>query len=680
MIDFENTLRHFQDREDAIAKFDSLWAVDNLNWILVFDGFSGYGKTTLLTYLEVKRCKAEGIPHKVVRFGAGAATKEKTYLAYDEMLERLLMRQYLPDGVVEQYEKDFDEALAQRDARITPLQIEQKQTLGKEHVQQVNLDLAEREREIARQTRGQLTRPWLRAMGHLQNEARVVLMMDTYEFFQDTALEEDQQWLWEVLEQLQARVPGLRVVIGSRVTVRFYEHGVSENPLEPFGEPDSDALLQSLQVADPAFRKAVFDRLAKGHPLVTRMAAEWWHSAPDGALAETIPEVAGTEEAIEWIQNKIIDRITDASLREAVRWTVLLRSFNLDVLNAVLPDGIIPLNAQDNFKQLIQYSFVRKTDVGFGWQYHDLLRRVQINYLRKATPTEFEAFHRQAAAYFDNNKQPVENLYHRFFFEPDEAFTLWYGLQTEASRKYMYNVAEVLFQVAEADEIDLKPSLKAHRELLRGRHHVMLGNVDAARAHYDAALPLYRREQARLGEANVLQSLGDLERRLGNVDAARAHYGIALSTYSELQDPTGQMNVQIGLARLERELGNTTQAQQHYLQVFQIADVIGFTTHPVTLNLYIEYFAMLVGEVSEDDLQPLADLLIAWVQTPDWAASRAYLEQHQATLLTDKGEFASLLLVQSNGNDKTLIQRWLILHACRTESIDTIYGQLADDA
>ncbi|HVB23809.1 MAG TPA: tetratricopeptide repeat protein, partial [Ktedonobacteraceae bacterium] len=58
-----------------------------------------------------------------------------------------------------------------------------------------------------------------------------------------------------------------------------------------------------------------------------------------------------------------------------------------------------------------------------------------------------------------------------------------------------------------------------------------LGKIDEARAHYDAALPLYRSERDRLGEANLLQSLGDLERRLGKIDEARAHYDAALPLY-----------------------------------------------------------------------------------------------------------------------------------------------------
>ncbi|NWJ98865.1 MAG: tetratricopeptide repeat protein, partial [Chloroflexi bacterium] len=48
-----------------------------------------------------------------------------------------------------------------------------------------------------------------------------------------------------------------------------------------------------------------------------------------------------------------------------------------------------------------------------------------------------------------------------------------------------------------------------------------LGNVGQARTHYEAALPLYDKEQDRLGTANTLRSLGDLESRLGNVGQAR---------------------------------------------------------------------------------------------------------------------------------------------------------------
>lgn len=50
-------LSHFQDRETAIELFDAFWESES-PWILAFNGVSGQGKSTLLEWLEVKRCVA----------------------------------------------------------------------------------------------------------------------------------------------------------------------------------------------------------------------------------------------------------------------------------------------------------------------------------------------------------------------------------------------------------------------------------------------------------------------------------------------------------------------------------------------------------------------------------------------------------------------------------------------
>ncbi|MBK9094319.1 MAG: tetratricopeptide repeat protein [Anaerolineae bacterium] len=91
-----------------------------------------------------------------------------------------------------------------------------------------------------------------------------------------------------------------------------------------------------------------------------------------------------------------------------------------------------------------------------------------------------------------------------------------------------------------------------------------LGNLDAARRHFDAALPLYEAEQARLGKANTLQSLGDLESRLGNLDAARRHFDAALPLYEAEQDRLGKANTLKSLGDLERRLGNLDAARRHF--------------------------------------------------------------------------------------------------------------------
>ncbi len=75
----------------------------------------------------------------------------------------------------------------------------------------------------------------------------------------------------------------------------------------------------------------------------------------------------------------------------------------------------------------------------------------------------------------------------------------------------------------------------------------------------------------------------------------------------------------------------------------------------------------------------LADRLIAWVQTPDWGASRAYLEEHQAELLTDEAETVLQMLIQMAPGIDELVQHLDLLRKARQEGIAAAYAQLLDD-
>jgi len=210
-----------------------------------------------------------------------------------------------------------------------------------------------------------------------------------------------------------------------------------------------------------------------------------------------------------------------------------------------------------------------------------------------------------------------------------------------------------------------------------------LGNIEAARGHYDAALPLYEAEQARLGKANTLQSLGDLESRLGNIEAARGHYDAALPLYEAEQDPVGKMNVFIGVARMEAALGNRARADDLYQRVFSLADAIGFGQHPVTQDLRREYAEFRQTDAQADDptaqthLQALVDQLIAWVQIADLAEQQQFLAANAGALLTDDGELALHLLLQANPNHPLLRRGLALLRRSRELGIDAAYAELA---
>ncbi len=193
-------------------------------------------------------------------------------------------------------------------------------------------------------------------------------------------------------------------------------------------------------------------------------------------------------------------------------------------------------------------------------------------------------------------------------------------------------------------------------------------------------MPLYEAEQARLGKANTLRSLGDLERRLGNVEAARQHYEAALPLYEAEQDPVGKINTFLSIARLERSLGRLTLASEFYQRALALADQFdAFRRHPVIEDARLEYQQMVAGEpeaAALSGMRQLAELLVGWLQTPDWAASESYLQAHRAELLTAEAESLLQLLLQQDPDQPVLTQHLAILRAARAEGIAVVYQQI----
>ena len=72
------------------------------------------------------------------------------------------------------------------------------------------------------------------------------------------------------------------------------------------------------------------------------------------------------------------------------------------------------------------------------------------------------------------------------------------------------------------------------------REAVRRGSEGGARGAYGEALALFKQLDDRLGQANVLRGLGDLESTLGRNDQARAAYGKALALFKQIDDRLGQ--------------------------------------------------------------------------------------------------------------------------------------------
>ena len=85
---------------------------------------------------------------------------------------------------------------------------------------------------------------------------------------------------------------------------------------------------------------------------------------------------------------------------------------------------------------------------------------------------------------------------------------------------------------------------------------------DEARARYEEARPLYQRVGDVLGEANCILSLGDIALRRSQHDEARARYEEALSFYVRIPEPYSLGQTHRRLARLAQGADQCAQVKK----------------------------------------------------------------------------------------------------------------------
>jgi len=564
-------LDYFTDREAAIAAFDHLWEHET-PWILAYTGLSGNGKSTLLEWLEANRCRRDRQLYAL--FGLEAALSVNS--ALHALLEAPAVQAALPRATWETYCARRRAALERQNARTVALNLHQTMSGSPDGQQTMTVGLAEALRAIERQTAEELEDAWLEGLSALPAAGRPVFLLDNYDAFQERNGLEELQRFWQLLARARHCCSGLRVILASREPVRHVnairplETGLTDAALELLMPEDSDRLLRALGVSDPAFRQAVYARLAGGHPLLTRIAAEAWHATPGGLPAAQVPQLHGHEAAAEWLQGRIIDRLAEP-LKSAVRWAVLLPRFNAESLTAIL-DLPRPLTA-DEFRALTGYAFIRR--VPDGWAGHDLVRRVQAVYLQRERPGALRDFHTRARDYFLARDESLLALYHHFFIASEEAFALWQELEAQAAFHFDHERWAALTTLAQAPELPLAPAQQAEVVYRAGRRHYYRAEMDAALDSYRQALALFRAVGDRLGEANVLQSLGDVQRFRAEMDAALDSYRQALALFRAVGSRLGEANVLLPLGSLEYEAENIDKATALLSQALELYRLIG---------------------------------------------------------------------------------------------------------
>jgi len=99
--------------------------------------------------------------------------------------------------------------------------------------------------------------------------------------------------------------------------------------------------------------------------------------------------------------------------------------------------------------------------------------------------------------------------------------------------------------------------------------------MEAALASYAAALELFRAVGDRLGEANTLQAIGDVLRFRDEYDQALAHYGQALELFRAVGARLGEANTLKAIGDVHNFRKEMDQALAHYGQALELFRAVG---------------------------------------------------------------------------------------------------------
>jgi tetratricopeptide (TPR) repeat protein len=123
--------------------------------------------------------------------------------------------------------------------------------------------------------------------------------------------------------------------------------------------------------------------------------------------------------------------------------------------------------------------------------------------------------------------------------------------------------------------------------------------LDAALASYTAALALFRQVGDRLGEANVLQAIGDVQNFQDELDVALASYETALGLYRQVGARLGEANVLKAIGDVHNFQGELDAALASYETALGLYRQVGARLGEANVLLALGRAALTTGETDQ---------------------------------------------------------------------------------
>lgn len=449
----------------------------------------------------------------------------------------------------------------------------------------------------------------------------LILMLDTCEWLCEQPYVETGQWVFnellpEVHQRLRQQGRLCFAVLASRLPLPLEAIRRKEQVhlnLAMLDRSGVDQYLQQMGMNDPQLREHVYS-LTYGHPLSVSIIGKLWEQRGEQlfALAErpALDKEFNERALLEFIQERLDTQLT-SPFRELTHYGVLLRKFDLPLMQAVFTELLPDSDALALFHRLVLYPHIEALG-NQRYAFHDLLRGIQAIYVRDHESQMWQHYHNRALAYLTRTGlHSSEWYYHALACNEEQVVSEWLQAGQASQREQL----DTLLQAAKDEtlaltylsqakiahqqgyffyhEMRIEEALQSYDVALTlyhrigdplGEANVLLtrGDVQQFRKEgkdaldsYMQALTLYREAKELLGEANALKAIGDVEFFRDERDAAFQYYEQALDLYQQVRDPLGEANVRKAMGDLRlfrKELQDALASYEQALRIYRQVD------------------------------------------------------------------------------------------------------------
>ncbi len=398
---------------------------DESPWVMVVTGMGGCGKTWLLDSLDEPNLpdicvvKPINFSNELLRTDP---LKVLDQLAY-------LVAPHCDPQQVNAFKKALKENRERLMERIQVFQSQSANLGDHASLQGANwsITLADVIESNRREARALATEAFYAQMNTFDLK-RLVIRLDACEWFSEPEGQNVGQWILEgLLPELHTRMQQhgqhCSVVIASRIRPQLRvinSHDYTYHPLPMLTSEEVDHYLEQKGMQDSKLRNRVYE-MTYGHAGCVSIVGEIWQKRREQLLSiEELQETFYDQALESFVKEDILDDRLKSPFRELTRYGVLLRSFNLPLLQTVF-QKLSPRLTIDNFYQFIRYPYI-KPSVRQYYAFFELLRELQAQEIREQEPEEWKRYHQLAKDYFIQEPSKLtEWYYHTLACNEEEA-------------------------------------------------------------------------------------------------------------------------------------------------------------------------------------------------------------------------------------------------------------------